>query len=263
MALKKKRVKKTKIATSEVTQVAIGSDELDRLKECESLVERIEQCETLCDERSVRVEQAREELKELKGAYNAAVLELRRLCRARKEKHPLFDQPKKPAADVPMSDLSALRVTIKSNPVEIPPGLELSVLEILPGGIAVEHDGIRKELADEEYEAKFVQVAGSVFSPRVVERFIAEARTKLLEDKTAKQAEPQDYPLAAAGINGVASEKLSEAGIHTLGHLVRFMRNYGPWWWKEVDGIGEDGAGKLADSVGDFQRDHPEFCQAS
>lgn len=113
-----KRTKKPKAKAVKAKPVKVMSDELDRLRDCEDLVKRIERCEVMCDERAVSVEQARTDLKEIKGAYNAAVIELRRLCRARKEKLPLFDK----AAEKPAETKAAAPAPTGDTPPAAPEG---------------------------------------------------------------------------------------------------------------------------------------------
>lgn len=75
-------------------KVTMLDTELEPLKEADSLLHRIEMAEADCDRKSVEVDSIRDQLKAARGAYMHAVSMLRKLCRARKEKHPLFDQPK-------------------------------------------------------------------------------------------------------------------------------------------------------------------------
>jgi hypothetical protein len=117
VATKEPKVKKSKKIKSEKPRkpklVKLYDTELDPLKEADGLLKQIETAESEAAERSLRVELCREELTDAKTAYKDAVAQLRKLCRARKEKHPLFDQTKKdkpaeltkdPPADGPVKE---------------------------------------------------------------------------------------------------------------------------------------------------------------
>lgn len=248
--------KKPKVVKKKAPKpVKVMSDELERLKECEDLVKRIELCEALCDERAVVVEQARTDLKEFKGAYNAAVIELRRLCRARKEKHPLFDQAKPeekaPEAKPESAVASVIKIEVTGeNPVDVPVGWLGPVSEVLPGGVAIMVDGERRELADEEFKV----LAGD----------LAAARSPKVETPAPVASDAwKSEPLAAAGINGNIKRLLEEHGHDTLGKLYKLMNDHGQWWNKEVKGLGEQSAAKVADAFTEFWRNHPEYCGAA
>lgn len=253
-----KRTKKPKVEKKKDPKpVKVMSDELERLKECEDLVKRIELCEALCDERAVRVEQARTDLKEIKGSYNAAVIELRRLCRARKEKHPLFDQakPEEKAPEAKPEPVAVVPVQIEievagENPVDVPVGWLGPVSEVLPGGVAIMVDGERRELADDEFKV----LAGD----------LAAARSPKVETPAPVASDAwKSEPLSAAGINGNIGRLLEEHGHDTLGKLAKLMNDHGQWWNKEVKGLGEQSAAKVADSFAEFWRNHPEYCGAA
>jgi hypothetical protein len=68
----------------------------DLLHEADELLRRIEQQEAVVRALLSDFNDAKEECKHIKGAYHAAQLDLQRLCRARKEKMPLFDGQAKP-----------------------------------------------------------------------------------------------------------------------------------------------------------------------
>lgn len=51
------------------------------------------------------------------------------------------------------------------------------------------------------------------------------------------------------GITESQCEKLSEHGLQTLGDLQSLMQKEGQWWWKEVKGVGEGKAEKIADAM--------------
>lgn len=92
-----KKVKSKKIKSEKPRKpklVKLYDTELEPLQEADSLLKQIETAESEAAERSLRVELCREELGNAKTAYKDAVTQLRRLCRARNEKHPLFDQSK-------------------------------------------------------------------------------------------------------------------------------------------------------------------------
>lgn len=65
----------------------------EALHEAAELLERIEAAEERCRTAHSAWSTARERAKQAKASYDAAVGELQRLCRARKEPMPLFAQP--------------------------------------------------------------------------------------------------------------------------------------------------------------------------
>lgn len=67
----------------------------DLLEEADELLRRIEQAEKDCQSALADMQIRKDEYKMAKECYGNAVVELRRLCRARNESHPLFDQAKK------------------------------------------------------------------------------------------------------------------------------------------------------------------------
>lgn len=78
----------------------------DELQEASELLKKIEKAEKACQDHAAAMQIAKEEYKLAKEAYGNSVVELRRLCRARKEKMPLFDSPK-PADSLPSEQPTA------------------------------------------------------------------------------------------------------------------------------------------------------------
>jgi hypothetical protein len=81
------------------------------LTEAAELLGRIEAAEVACQERQLEVNDARENYKASKQSYGAAVDELRKLSRARKEKMPLFDAAGKKKSDTATTADGANSVT--------------------------------------------------------------------------------------------------------------------------------------------------------
>lgn len=63
----------------------------DLLEEAADLLARIEAAEVECQSARLELDDARETVKLKKQSYGACVDNLRKLARARREKHPLFD----------------------------------------------------------------------------------------------------------------------------------------------------------------------------
>ncbi len=74
--------------------------ELVALEEAAELLTKIEEAEEACQQSRLDMDDAKESYKLAKQNYSHHVDELRRLVRARKEDHPLFDQPKQTVIDV-------------------------------------------------------------------------------------------------------------------------------------------------------------------
>lgn len=149
-------------------KITMLDTELEPLKEADSLLKKIERAEADCDSRMVEVDSIREQLKTAKGAYSHAVNVLRKLCRARAEKHPLFDKPAKPAdkpadaktAEAKEGDKPAeaykVQVTISAGVKEhgMPLGQDVDIWAVKPGGlIVVAPSGSATAIADAEYTA--------------------------------------------------------------------------------------------------------------
>ena len=265
-----------KKAAPKPKKVTLLDTELEPLKEADMILKKIEVAERECDERAIEVDQVREELKNAKGSYADAVRRLRKLCRMRKEKHPLFDKPKEQAPAKPAANNATLeKPAVQLPKVVVSEGSELHGIKVdtvvfvefvKPGGVIVSADGINPTaLTDEEYTANDETA-----------KLIADARgEKVLSDKdgwlafvaerTKSQGPKKDdwkrLPLEDAGINGNIGRLLVEAGHDTLGKLAQLMNVHGQWWPKEVKGIGEGGATEVADRFADFWAKHPEYCE--
>ncbi len=117
MAKKKKAKAKTALVPAEKTAIAVAERpakkkasaakkktptkaELSALEEAAELLGKIEEAEEACQQSRLDMDDAKESYKLAKQNYGHHVDELRRLVRARKEEHPLFDQPKQTVIDV-------------------------------------------------------------------------------------------------------------------------------------------------------------------
>ena len=87
----KRKSKKAKDVKPEEPIMMLPS-ELEPLNEAADLLKRIEKQEAECGKLATEMEIMRDAFKQLKGAYASATITLRSLCRARREKMPLFDQ---------------------------------------------------------------------------------------------------------------------------------------------------------------------------
>ncbi len=76
----------------------------EMLEEAADLLKRIEDAERECQQAQQRMADIKDEYKDAKGIYSSAVQELRTLCRARSEKHPLFDSNKPKPEEQPKLD---------------------------------------------------------------------------------------------------------------------------------------------------------------
>ena len=275
MATKKKpSVKKTKTPKpAKPKKVTLLSTELDPLREAESILTDVEKAEAECERRALRVEVAKEEYTSCRVAYKDAVAELRKLCRARKEQHPLFAKPaEKPAAEVTITKETVAAMAGQLPTVTICKGTEThgiaegavcEIAEVKPGGLIVSGPGINPTaIADDEYSvvesvAKLIDDArkSGISGPEAWREFLA-------TDKPAPPANDgwKALPLDAAKINGRGGKLLIEAGYETLGAVAKLMHDHGQWWPKEVKGIGEETAAEIADRFAAFWSAHPEYC---
>jgi hypothetical protein len=67
--------------------------------------------------------------------------------------------------------------------------------------------------------------------------------------------------VATLGLQSQILTKMEDAGVTTIGKLSDVMNAAGVWWRKEIKGIGEASAEKIADALSDFWKDHPEYTQ--
>lgn len=272
MATKKKPTAKKKTTkAANPRKVTLLSTELDPLREADSILTDVEKAEAECERRALRVEMAKEDYTSARVAYKDAVVELRKLCRARKEKHPLFDKPKaeaKPVSKPVDVTLPTVTITAGMDSHGIPAETCCDVLEVKPGGLIVGYQGTPTAVAWDEYEAG-PDVLTLIADARVAEitgpdawrEFVA-GKQASAEIKPGRWEEWQALPLDAAKINGKGGKLLSEAGYETLGAVAKLMHDHGQWWNKEVKGIGEETAAEIADRFAGFWAAHPEYCQA-
>ncbi len=86
--------------TKALARKAPTKAELVALTEAAELLTKIEEAEEACQQSRLDMDDAKESYKLAKQNYSHHVDELRRLVRARKEEHPLFDPPKQTVIDV-------------------------------------------------------------------------------------------------------------------------------------------------------------------
>jgi hypothetical protein len=296
---------KTKKAKSEKPRkpklVKLYDTELDPLKEADGLLKQIEAAETEAEERALRVEMVREELTGAKTAYKDAVTQLRRLCRARKEKHPLFDKsnpseltkepPAKEAEWMPEINYNqpstAVTIELTEDCLDIDKqlvkGNTYHPWGISVGGCVLLLNGNESFIAD----VAFRYAAGSHLVEAALSehpegynamqweawlRARPEAKRPEFVERADAGSDGAKLPLAhspngwrglqldVAGINGRAGKSLEAAGVGTLGELVELQRKIGVEWFRDVKGLGAEGAGQVDDLVAKFWTDHPEYC---
>lgn len=91
---------------------------MDKLIEAESILTDIERAEKDCEDLRNQMDNCKEEYKAAKEAYNHQVNTLRKLCRARDERHPLFDNPVPVASETATPPVAA---TTPAAPAESKP----------------------------------------------------------------------------------------------------------------------------------------------
>jgi hypothetical protein len=275
---KKPTAKKTKpVKAAKPKKVTLLDTELNPLREADSILTDVEKAEAECERRALRVEMAKEDYTSARVAYKDAVVELRKLCRARKEKHPLFDA--KPNAEAKIQagkasvnldvKLPTVTITAGTDSHGIPAGAVCEVHEVKPGGLVVTGPGINPTaVAADEYDG-----ADDVL------RLVTEARTTGITGPDAwrefvagKQAPPKAEPsrewegflLTALDMPPAVESYLASAGLVTLGLMTDRMKN--DWWDKDISVGGERKPAKLRETVeaayNRFWAEHPEYCQA-
>jgi len=103
----KKRSVKTPAADKPAKPRARRPCKSELLAEAAELLARIELAEEACQEARAAIEVRKEAYRTARSAYADRVEELRTLCRARKEEHPLFDQPAKKKGATKVADKKA------------------------------------------------------------------------------------------------------------------------------------------------------------
>ena len=83
-----------KKASAKKPKAAKKPTKTEQLQEAAELLERIEKAEKECETALLEWDRRRAAAKSAKEVYGNAVEQLRKLCRARSEEHPLFDPPK-------------------------------------------------------------------------------------------------------------------------------------------------------------------------
>jgi hypothetical protein len=297
MKMAKAKTKKSKLDKTPKARkpklVKLYDTELDPLREADGLLKKIEAAETEAAERSLRVELCREELTDAKTAYKDAVTQLRRLCRARKEKHPLFDQSKpseltketpKATDGLPEINYNQPSTAVTIELTEDCPDVDKQLVK----GNTYHPWSVSRKGVELLIDGKEVFVAKSSFVFVDGRHLVEDALIEHEEGFNAStwqawlRARPEakrptfdgpakagttndawkDLPLSSAGINGKVGTLLAEAGHDTLGRLAKLMGDHGQWWPKEVKGIGEAGATEVADRFAAFWSEHPEYCAA-
>lgn len=273
---KKPSAKKAKIKTpkpAKPKKVSILDTDLLPLKEADELLTRIETQSAAVKLAEIEYETADDARKAAKGAMNHARNELQKLCDARKEQHPLFQQqekalPKQDAKSEPVT-LPTVIITRGQETHGLKNGAPYEIVEVKPGGLVVanrESGSNPTAILDGEYKT-CDDTAALVEESRENKAEGSEAWAKFVASKQAKPVPAQptsrdewmSLPLDAAKINGKGGKLLAEAGYETLGAVVKLMKDHGQWWPKEVTGIGEEIGGKISDQIAEFFAAHSEY----
>jgi hypothetical protein len=200
----------------------------------------------------------KEDAKAAKARYDAAVNDLRALCRVRSESHPLFDQ----TAELPRNLRELVQVSIIDGPHE---GQTVPVWSVQIDGVSVLIGGQVVPLTIGEYECDEepyrlitgARDAGAVDSVSGWEGFLAEHYRPEQTTEADKDAW-REYTLSYLGLDGKLQEKLEAADLQTLGQLADAMNEMA--WFRTIKGVGVGAADQVADGFADFRKLHPEFC---
>ena len=232
--------------------------DMDKLQEADEILVKIERKEAELSELAVRVEMTKEDAKEAKARYDAAVNNLRALCRLRRESHPLFDEPPEPPKN--LRDL--VQIQVIDGPHE---GQTVPVWSVQQDGVAVLIGGQVAMLRIGQYECEDepyrlitgARDAGAMHSVQAWEAFLTEhyrpeQTTEIDEDAW------REYTLSHLGLSGTLQNKLEDAGLDTLSKLSDKMADVA--WYQGIKGVGVAAADLVADKFADFWKLHPEFC---
>lgn len=229
MTAKKPSAKSPKATTKKAAPKAKKPTKLDILTEADEILRKIEANEVACQEHYARMVEIKEEFKAAKEAYTHQVNEGRRLARARKEKLPLFDQPKKETA---MGEWEKL-------PIEAAGIVDDDAGRLLDAGVKTLGD-LQAKFKKLDAELKKTGQAEDEPTKRVREKldFFLKAREQDAAPKpepAKKNADPDGWKLnavAAAGFSDKQIDALDAADIRTLGELQAAMTRDGEWWAK-------------------------------
>jgi hypothetical protein len=233
--------------------------DMDKLQEADEILVKIERKEAELSELAVCVEMTKEDAKEAKARYDAAVNNLRALCRLRSESHPLFDEPSPPA----FNPRDLVQISIIDGQYE---GQTANVWSVQKEGVSVLLDGQVVELAKDQYEVdeepyrliNGARDAGALDSVQEWEQFLRDHYAAEAETETPSDAW-RELTLSHLGLSGALQNKLEEAGLTTLGKLSDKMAD-GDDWWSDIKRVGTAAADSVADCFAEFWKDHPEYC---
>jgi hypothetical protein len=232
--------------------------DMDKLQEADEILVKIEKTEEELARLATKVEMTKEDAKEAKACYDAAVTKLRALCRIRKESNPLFDQ----AAEQPKNLRELVCIDIIDGPHE---GKTVPVWSVQQDGVSVLLDGVTTALTIGQYECDEepyrlicgARDAGAVDSVQAWEDFLRENYQPEKPQEVDSEAW-REYTLSYLGIEGKLQERLESAGLDQLGKLADAMDDV--MWYRGIKGVGVAAADLVADKFAEFWKAHPEFC---
>jgi hypothetical protein len=237
----------------------MSEKDMEKLQEADEILVKIERKEAELSDLAVRVEMTKEDAKAAKARYDAAVNDLRALCRLRSESHPLFDEPPEPPKN--LRDLVQIQVIDGPHEGQTVPvwSVQQDGVSVLIGGQVVPLTIGQYECDEEPYRLiTGARDAGAVDSVQGWEAFLAEHYRPEQATETDTKAW-REYTLSYLGLSGTLQNKLEEAGIDTLGKLSDKMAN-GNDWWAGIKQVGTAAADQVADCFTEFWTAHPEFC---
>ena len=208
--------------------------------------------------------------KAAKKGFDAAVERLQRIVNDGPERLPLFDKStERPSCQPPLKE-GQCRVRI----IQIDPDTEESDVpeQFVPDAVVVMGAPSTERLNDPEsivgefftldYERDDYEVlehwpddeaAATVFVPPL--------RFGPNKPEDAPQADPEAWKrklVSSLNIPKGAVDKLTDAGLATVGLLSAWMHEKGDDWHRDIPGIGPKVANDIADAFEEFWKEHPE-----
>jgi hypothetical protein len=216
----------------------------EQLAEAAELLARIERAEKACQDYAAQMQIQKEEYKLSKEAYGNAVVELRRLCRMRSEKHPLFDQAKKPEEKQAAGADTTHHSPLTSPAEALPEGAVKRVRVRLVKELDVfdEKRGPGEIDAFEDKDGGVFLSAPVTYTGQHTVAFLEAEEFEPVETAAAGTPGPtsaawRELPLSTLsqyGCREKAVEALEATKLLNLGELAQVMQDDGTWWAKNA-----------------------------
>jgi hypothetical protein len=244
---KKTNVKPKAVKTAKPKIVKISETELDTLQEADEILHEIEEKELEMASASVRMSEIKSDYQEAKAHYSQLVSEMCKLSRRRKEKLPLFEQPKepeqKPSETWKAATLEQAGIIGDIAKLAIDAGIK--TVGELQGHIekhgeawAVQITGTDQGIISEDYAAAINSQLKAFFktNPNWVFDATLPSKPANILDKNG-QLTASGKATKVSVLKSLLTEKqfdALESAFDSLGSLQEAMRTSGEWWHKNA-----------------------------